>query len=188
MIFYVSPYPVSSRTLIHISEHPKVKLFITHGGYNSFQEAIYASTPMIVIPLFGDQKRNARLVQKHEIGLRLDKSKVNEKNLYAAIQTVLETRKYASNIAALNAIVTKKPFTPEETLLKWTDFLVQIKSVPNLTPATVEMSFIRYHNLDVFAFLALILLAIFWLLQGIVACCFPTKRFEPEKPQHEKRE
>uniref|UniRef100_A0A914Z176 glucuronosyltransferase n=1 Tax=Panagrolaimus superbus TaxID=310955 RepID=A0A914Z176_9BILA len=144
--------------------HPKVKLIIFQGGYNTFQEAIYASKPMIVIPLFGDQKRNANLIKKFGIGMRLDKSNFNEESLYKAIKLVLESKKYSLNVAKLNALVSQKPFSAEETLLKWTDFLVKVKTTPNLTPATVEMSFIEYHNLDVFGFCILTFVAFFWLL------------------------
>lgn len=31
--------------------HPKTKLFITHGGANSFFEAVEAKVPLLVLPL-----------------------------------------------------------------------------------------------------------------------------------------
>uniref|UniRef100_A0A914Q4X5 glucuronosyltransferase n=1 Tax=Panagrolaimus davidi TaxID=227884 RepID=A0A914Q4X5_9BILA len=165
--------------------HPKTKLIIFQGGYSTFQEAIYASKPMIVIPLFGDQKRNANLIKKFGIGMRLDKSNLNEDSLFKAIKLVLESPKYSSNVAKLNAIVSRKPFSAEEKLLKWTDFLVEIKNIANLTPITVEMSFIEYHNLDVFGFCILTFIAIFWLLLSFVN--FIRQTFFSMKHQKEER-
>ena len=118
---------------------------------------------MLVIPLFGDQKRNAHLAVKLGVGLRLDKPQVNEENLYQAIKTILEDSTYSTKVSELNAIVSSKPFTAEETLLRWTDFLVKFKKVSNLTPASIDLSYIQYHNLDVFAILGLAFVIIFWM-------------------------
>lgn len=38
-----------------ILAHPNVKLFVTHGGLLSTIEAIYRATPVVGIPIFGDQ-------------------------------------------------------------------------------------------------------------------------------------
>lgn len=38
--------------------HPKVKLFISHGGISGLYEAVDAGVPVLGFPLFGDQHRN----------------------------------------------------------------------------------------------------------------------------------
>jgi hypothetical protein len=43
-------------------------LFITHGGNNSFQEALKAKIPMLVIPFFGDQHAVAQAVEDNKLG------------------------------------------------------------------------------------------------------------------------
>ncbi|AYV83412.1 MAG: hypothetical protein Hyperionvirus6_93 [Hyperionvirus sp.] len=47
----------------------KAKLFITHGGGNSINEAILYETPMLVIPFFGDQFVSARYIHDKKIGI-----------------------------------------------------------------------------------------------------------------------
>uniref|UniRef100_A0A1I7WMB9 glucuronosyltransferase n=1 Tax=Heterorhabditis bacteriophora TaxID=37862 RepID=A0A1I7WMB9_HETBA len=37
--------------------------FITNAGYNSIGEAVSSGTPCVLIPLIGDQWRNARLAE-----------------------------------------------------------------------------------------------------------------------------
>lgn len=47
------------------------KAFITHGGNNSYHEAVLQQTPMIVIPFFGDQLLVAKTVQERNLGINL---------------------------------------------------------------------------------------------------------------------
>jgi UDP:flavonoid glycosyltransferase YjiC (YdhE family) len=51
-----------------ILNHQSVKLFMTHCGLDSIYEAIQSGTPMLAIPHFGDQPRNAVLIKEHGIG------------------------------------------------------------------------------------------------------------------------
>ena len=41
--------------------HPNVKVFISHCGMLGTQEALYAGTPMLGLPIFGDQPKNAEV-------------------------------------------------------------------------------------------------------------------------------
>ena len=46
-------------------------VFITHGG-NGFNEALFCATPMMVIPIFGDQHMNAATVKRLKLGTTID--------------------------------------------------------------------------------------------------------------------
>lgn len=52
--------------------HPNVKLFITHGGLYSTEEALYFGKPMVGIPIFADQMVNMRRVEKSGLGVLID--------------------------------------------------------------------------------------------------------------------
>ena len=47
-------------------------VFITHGGNNGFNEALFCATPMMVIPIFGDQHMNAATVNRLKLGTTID--------------------------------------------------------------------------------------------------------------------
>lgn len=70
-----------------ILEHAKV--FITHGGANSFMESIAAGVPMLLSPMCNDQFHQAYFLERCQIGLTTDLRTIPESELAAAIQTLL---------------------------------------------------------------------------------------------------
>lgn len=46
--------------------------FLTHGGMNSITEALARAKPVIVVPIFGDQIRNAILTKRFGFGIVLN--------------------------------------------------------------------------------------------------------------------
>ena len=70
--------------------HPKARLFVTHGGLFSNQEAVYHGVPLISIPIYSDQFINAQKAQDDGYAIHFDWDQLSEENaLYNAIQKVL---------------------------------------------------------------------------------------------------
>ncbi|VVD02541.1 unnamed protein product [Leptidea sinapis] len=61
--------------------HPNVKLFITHGGLMSTQEAIYHGVPLVGVPIFADQFNNILLAEQAGFGRVLQYEQLNDKNV-----------------------------------------------------------------------------------------------------------
>lgn len=78
------------------SENEKTALLITHGGYNSLQEAIISGVPLIMIPLFGDQPGNAKLAVKHGFGCSIRKGEVTTEMVTKALDIVLHNSRFVS--------------------------------------------------------------------------------------------
>ncbi|KAK6034533.1 hypothetical protein COOONC_27962 [Cooperia oncophora] len=66
--------------------------FITHGGMGGVFESAYAGVPVITIPLFADQLRNAKMLQYRGMGIVIDKDEVTTNRLIAAIEEILQPR------------------------------------------------------------------------------------------------
>uniref|UniRef100_A0A0N4ZAL4 glucuronosyltransferase n=1 Tax=Parastrongyloides trichosuri TaxID=131310 RepID=A0A0N4ZAL4_PARTI len=160
-------------------QHPKTKMIITHGGYNSLQESILAGIPMLCVPLFGDQPRNSRLAEKHGFGLYLAKSDINQKNIYKSIKTIIDDDSYSKKIKRIQQMILKQPVSSEDLLLKWTEFLAEFKTLENMVPYGTKLGFIQYYQVDVIVFLLTIILSVFLIilfsLKKLVCCI--TKRY-----------
>lgn len=77
-----------------ILAHPKVKVFICHGGLLSITEAIYHGIPIIGIPVFGDQSMNMAKASREGYGLTINYENLTESSLQWAISEILNNDKY----------------------------------------------------------------------------------------------
>jgi len=62
-----------------------MKLFITHGGLLSGQEAMYYGVPVVGIPIFGDQKMNVLRTVKEGYGVMLSIKNITKESVLSAI-------------------------------------------------------------------------------------------------------
>lgn len=72
-----------------ILAHNNTKVFITHAGLLSCTEAIYFGTPVVAVPIFGDQPQNAKKLANLKYGINLDYFNFTGKSLAWAIEEVL---------------------------------------------------------------------------------------------------
>lgn len=75
------------------SEHPKTKLLIAHGGYNSFLEASQSGIPIILMPLFADQFINAKRAKRFGTSEELDKLNLTPEIVTEKMRLVLTDEK-----------------------------------------------------------------------------------------------
>ncbi|CAJ0602827.1 unnamed protein product [Cylicocyclus nassatus] len=145
-------------------QNSKTEAFLTHGGYNSVQEAISAGVPMITIALFGDQPKNAKLAERQQFSINIPKSKVNADAIAGALQKIFTDTSYSQRIKRFSQMVRKKPVSPSHLLISWSEFTAEFKTLENLVPAGNKLNFFQYHSLDVIAFLLSIILFIAFVL------------------------
>jgi MGT family glycosyltransferase len=68
---------------------PRVALFITHGGMNSVNEALYHGVPLLVVPQHGDQHLVAGRVAELGAGLQLAMAEVSPERLRQSVDRLL---------------------------------------------------------------------------------------------------
>ncbi|VDM68828.1 unnamed protein product [Strongylus vulgaris] len=150
--------------------HSKTKAFITHAGYNSIQEAINIGMPVITVPLYGDQPRNALLAKHHGFGLILQKSELSAESISKAIEEIVSNKKYFEAAKRLSKMVEHKPVSPAQLLVKWSEFVAKFKTLENLEPAGNKLNFFQYHSLDVIFTLLIVLIISLTVTAALFRC------------------
>lgn len=59
-----------------VLSHPAVRVFLTHGGQSSANEALAAALPVVCMPLFCDQYEVAEAIHRHGLGLVFHKDEL----------------------------------------------------------------------------------------------------------------
>ncbi|PIO56115.1 hypothetical protein TELCIR_22490, partial [Teladorsagia circumcincta] len=70
--------------------HPRLQVFITHGGYNSIMEAARSAVPLITIPFYFDQIRNSRAAEMNGWGIPVNRFSLrdNPDAVYQALHAI----------------------------------------------------------------------------------------------------
>ncbi len=79
----------------------KVDLVITHGGFNTINEALYFDKPLIVLPLAWDQSPNADLVVQNGCGLKFKYRRLAASELKDAVFQLIDFPIFKENAIRL---------------------------------------------------------------------------------------
>ncbi|KAK0398015.1 hypothetical protein QR680_002386 [Steinernema hermaphroditum] len=156
--------------------HKNLTMFVTHAGMNSILEAANRGIPLLSIPLFGDQMRNAKMIVRAEIGEEADKSLLYDADGFSRkLRNVLENEEYAKKAKRLAEMMSNRPISHRENLVKHIEFVARFGRLPNMKPASVELSFIQYFLLDIIAVAAVVtlltLIVCFIVIRKVIRLC-----------------
>lgn len=105
--------------------HPKARLFITHSGLLSLQEAIYHQVPIVGMPFFGDQRGNIRKMKDLGIGEHIDFLNLTADSFYEVITKVLNDKRYYENMKKYSAIFKDQPERPIDRAVFWIEYVIR---------------------------------------------------------------
>lgn len=137
--------------------HPNTKLFISHCGLLSTQEALWYGVPVLGFPVFGDQHQNSFRLKKLGVGETLSIIDFTEDELFATIKKLLEDPKYQTKIKSISSALRDQPMTPIEEATYWAEWLLRHSDVDISSPS-IDLNLFARHSLDVFLFLLIIIL------------------------------
>ena len=78
-----------------------VDVAITHGGAGTVQTAIHAGTPLVGVPMHGEQAGNISLVARQGAGIMLSRLDLKKKKLAAVLEKLITDPSYKANMHRL---------------------------------------------------------------------------------------
>lgn len=78
----------------YLSDHPNVKAYVGHAGLLGLTEAVYASVPMVLIPMYGDQYANAAAAEYRGVSILIEYEELNEDIFRHALNEIFNNTRY----------------------------------------------------------------------------------------------
>ncbi|XP_023246022.1 2-hydroxyacylsphingosine 1-beta-galactosyltransferase-like [Copidosoma floridanum] len=100
---------------LSVLDHKNVRVFITHGGLMSCQEALYFGVPIIGIPLFSDQMQNVARFEEKNMGIKINYENINEASLDETLRTIFTDPKYRENAKLYSKLFKDRPMEAMDT-------------------------------------------------------------------------
>ncbi|XP_076058887.1 UDP-glucosyltransferase 2-like isoform X1 [Oratosquilla oratoria] len=154
-----------------ILAHPKIRLFISHGGINSLQEALHHNVPIIGMPMFSDQSHNIGMGHREGWAYRLEWQDLTEEKFVKAVEGALTDSRLHENVRKKSAIVRDQPMTSEETVVYWTEYVIRHGGADHLRCPAVDMSWFILYNFDVWLALFLAICLVVFIPFALLRCC-----------------
>ncbi|KAL6744060.1 hypothetical protein Aduo_017035 [Ancylostoma duodenale] len=156
---------------LSILAHPNLLCFVSHAGLNSVLELTRSGKPSILVPVFGDQFGNARLVEAKNTTIVLMKEDFNSETFEAALRRIVDDKSFAVRAKRLASLMVNKPFPLKERLLSTVEFSTKHGKIDNLDIYGRNFNVLQYYSIDVIAFLAtLTVLATIFIIQLCKRC------------------
>ncbi|KAK0398011.1 hypothetical protein QR680_002385 [Steinernema hermaphroditum] len=161
---HISPWVPQNDVL----NHPNLKLFISHGGMNSMLETAHRGVPVVVVPLFADQMRNAQMMQRVGVGLNFNRFDLSDSaKLTGAVRKVLMERRYTNTAKHIASMIANRPTNLQESFVRHVEFAAKFGPVPSMVSTAPQTTFATYYLIDV----AAVVLMAFLISLLILFCC-----------------
>lgn len=146
-----------------------VRLFITHGGFNSVLEAVYHGKPMIVLPIDVDQPANAVAVAAKGYGIHLDLIEFTAQQLLESINKIVSQPEFTEQVLKASAILKDKKESPGERVSFLINHVIKHGDA-HLRTGAFQLSLLEFLMFDIF-FVFFVVLTILVFIFFIISCC-----------------
>ncbi|XP_033164772.1 UDP-glucuronosyltransferase 2C1 [Drosophila mauritiana] len=164
-----------------ILAHPTIKLFINHAGKGGITESQYHGKPMLSLPVFGDQPRNANAMVKSGFGLTLSLLTLEEQPFEEAILEILSNPQYAERVMSFSTLYRDRPMTARQSFLYWTEYVIRHHGAAHLQSPVLHMNFIAANNIDIYFLIFVILISVLILIKFLVQFIYRRFISKPKK-------
>lgn len=141
--------------------HRNLKLFITHGGVFGTQEGVYHGVPMLFIPIYSDQFRNAMRCVHAGYAEMVRFQHLTTEILTEKVNLMLSDKKYSEEAKEVSKLFRDNPIDPMDDAMYWIEYVARYPRAKVFKSSAVNMPWYIYLHLDI---VAMILVSL-WLLQ-----------------------
>ncbi|CCD64223.1 UDP-glucuronosyltransferase [Caenorhabditis elegans] len=159
---------------------PRLSAFLTHGGLGSTNELAYCAKPAVMVPIYGDQTRNANMLARHGSVIVLHKKELaNVQRVKKAVHDILYNKQYTESAERIAEMIKNQPKTPKETVVRYTEFVAKYGPFPQMAPHGRKLTYFQKTFLDIYSLFALgvvSVLTVAFLVIRYVLSCFKLKK------------
>ncbi|CAO4378205.1 unnamed protein product [Caenorhabditis nigoni] len=160
---------------------PRLSGFLTHGGLGSTNELAHLGKPAIMVPIFGDQTRNANMLARHGSVIVLHKKDLtDEEKVGSAIRSILYEDKYMKNAVRVAEMLKNQPTNPKDTVVKYTEFVARFGPFPQMDPYARKLNYLQKNFLDIYFTLTVLVLISALSLFLILKCTCNFKKIKTD--------
>ncbi|XP_053693539.1 UDP-glycosyltransferase UGT5-like [Sabethes cyaneus] len=131
-----------------ILAHEKVILFISHGGQFGTFESMYHGVPVLFIPFFGDQHRNAIRAVRNGFAAKILFADITEESITAVLRELIDNKQYYRRAKEISFLFRDTIVDPMNESIFWMEYVIRHKGAPHLKFNAVNYSIVEYLLLD----------------------------------------
>jgi len=131
---------------------PRVKVFISHGGFSSTIESVYHAKTLIIFPIAFDQLTNAAAAESKGFGIRMDIGNFSSETLLSNIDKLLHDPTYRRSAHRASAILRDRPDTAAQRVSAMIDHVIRYGD-RHLRTGAYDLSIAQFFMFDIFAIL-----------------------------------
>ncbi|XP_035714148.1 UDP-glucuronosyltransferase 2C1-like [Folsomia candida] len=156
--------------------HKKLRLFVSHGGMQSYLEAAFHAVPVVFLPIYADQAFAAAHVRMIGNGVAVELLDVTAASLKDAIREVLSNPRYKAKANELSVIFKDQPESPLKRAVFWTEYVIRHKGAKHLRSAARKLNYLQYHDIDLVVFIFAMSVFPAWITTSLMTLCRRWKR------------
>ncbi|XP_071525916.1 UDP-glucosyltransferase 2-like [Panulirus ornatus] len=159
---------------------PRLRLFITHGGLLSTQEATYHGVPLLGLPVFLDQQYNMEQVQREGWGRLLQWDNLTYDNLRQNILDIIHDTSLREEVSRRSALMRDQPMPVVSWVTYWVEYVMRYNGAYHLRCPAYNMPWYELYNVDAWLLVVMVLALVsflsFKLLIAVCTCLCSAKK------------